>query len=439
MTNQLFLMSKRDIDRLAIIQKFINKEISREHAAQLLCLSLRQITRLKQTVVDGGAAALVHKQRGQSSHNKLSEKEKTKIVNLLKNKYSDFGPTLAAEKLRETHKIKHDPKTIRVIQISEGLWKPRRTKEKGEHRVWRLRRSAFGELEQFDGSYHDWFEGRGNLGETCLLAAIDDATNFVVRLEFAPHEGVFPVFAFWKTYLETNGKPRAIYLDRFSTYKMNSKTAKENPDLKTQFERAMSELGVETIFALSPQAKGRVERLFKTLQDRLVKELRLKKISSIEVANEFLKKTFVPNFNEKFSVVPTSEANLHQKLTIKESTVLPSIFSRQEKRIIQNDFTFSFKKQWYQLTKNQPATVCKKDEVTVEEHLDNTIVICLRGKSLNYELLPNRPKKAWTQFVLPKTVVPVKPAVNHPWRQKISAEITKTNLSKSDILTSLIR
>lgn len=429
MTNQLLLMSKKDIDRHAIIQKFINKEISREYVAKLLGLSLRQVTRLKQAAVDGGAAALVHKQRGQPSHNKLSEKERTKIINLLKNKYSDFGPTLATEKLHETHKIKHDPKTIRAIQISEGLWKPRRTKEKGEHRAWRLRRSAFGELEQFDGSYHDWFEGRGSLGETCLLAAIDDAANFVVRLEFAPHEGVFPVFAFWQTYLETNGKPRAIYLDRFSTYKMNSHVAKENPDLKTQFERAMSGLGVETIFALSPQAKGRVERLFKTLQDRLVKELRLEKISSVEAANEFLKKTFIPNFNEKFSVVPVSEANLHQKLTAKELVALPSIFSRQEKRVVQNDFTFSFKNQWYQLIKNQPVTVCKKDEITVEEHLDNTIVIRLRGKSLNYELLPNRPKKAWTQFVLPKTTVPIKPAANHPWRQRINAEIARANLS----------
>jgi hypothetical protein len=421
-------MSKIDIDRHAIIQKFINKEISREYTAELLSLSLRQVTRLKQAVVDGGAAALVHKQRGQPSHNKLSEKEKTKIVKLLKNKYSDFGPTLAAEKLRENHKIKRDPKTIRAIQISEDLWKPRRTKKKSEHRAWRLRRSAFGELEQFDGSYHNWFEGRGDLGETCLLAAIDDATGFVVKLQFAPHEGVFPVFGFWKAYIETNGKPRAIYLDQFSTYKMNSRAAKENPDLKTQFERAMTELGVETVFALSPQAKGRVERLFKTLQDRLVKELRLKKISSVEEANEFLKKTFVPSFNEKFSVVPVSEANLHQKLTVKELNTLPAIFSRQEKRVVQNDFTFSFKNQWYQLLKNQPATVCKKDEVTVEEHLDHTIVIRLRGKSLNYELLPNRPKKACTQFVLPKTTIPVKPAANHPWRQRINAEITKNNL-----------
>lgn len=432
-------MSKREIDRHAIIQKLIGKEILRVHASKLLGLSLRHVTRLKQAVIKDGAAALVNKQRGQPSHHQLTKRERTKIIKLLKDKYSDFGPTLATEKLREVHKIVRDSKTIRAIQISEGLWKPRRTKKKEEHRSWRPRRSAYGELEQFDGCYHDWFEGRGGITEACLLATIDDATGKIVKAEFSPHEGVFPVFGFWKAYIETHGKPRAIYLDRFSTYKMNSRAAKDNPDLKTQFERAMLELQVELIFALSPQAKGRIERLFDTLQDRLVKELRLRNISTVEEANKFLIEVFIPDFNKKFSVIPTSEANLHQKLSNKELTKLPSIFSRQEKRIVQNDFTFSFKKQWYQLTKNQPATICKKDEIIVEERLDNSIVVCLRGKQLNYTILPDRPKKAWTQFVIPKTTVPTKPSADHPWRRRIHSEIVGIDLSKSDILTSLNR
>jgi len=141
---------------------------------------------------------------------------------LLKDKYPDFGPTFAAEKLLEIHKIDHDPKTIRAIQIQEGLWKPRRSRVAGEHRSWRQRRSAFGEMLQFDGSYHNWFEGRCTTNEQCLLATIDDATGRLVELVFAPHEGVFPVFAFWKRYIEDHGKPRQIYMDKFSTYKMNS-------------------------------------------------------------------------------------------------------------------------------------------------------------------------------------------------------------------------
>jgi hypothetical protein len=420
-------MSTKDIDRHDVLKRLIRKDIKRSHAAELLHLTVRQITRLKQAVVTLGAKALIHKQRGKPSHNILPEKERTKIVKLLKEKYADFGPTFATEKLLANHKIDRDPKTIRAIQIKEGLWKPRRSTKKSEHRTWRQRRSAFGEMEQFDGSYHDWFEGRGGINEACLLASIDDATGRMTKLEFAPHEGVFPVFGFWKEYLETNGKPRQIYIDKFSTYKMNHATAKDNPDLKTQFGRAMASLHIELIFANSPQAKGRVERLFDTLQDRLVKELRLAKISTVERANQFLKEIFIPAFNEKFSVEPVSTSNMHQALTEKEKKTLSSIFSRQEKRTVQNDFTFSFQNQWVQLLEHQPATICKKDEVIVEEHLDHTIHLRLRGKELNYIILPLRPKKAFVPFVIAKSVPHInKPRADHPWRQRIHADAQKT-------------
>lgn len=427
MTNQLIAMSKKDIDRHDILNRLIRKEIKRTHAAKLLKLTARHVTRLKQAVVTFGAAALINKQRGKPSHNQLPEKERIKIVNLLKEKYSDFGPTLAAEKLHEIHKIVHDPKTIRAIQMKEGLWRPRRSKTKDCHRSWRQRRSALGEMIQFDGSYHDWFEGRGGIVEACLLAAIDDATGKLLKLEFAPHEGVFPVFTFWKAYLETHGKPRQIYMDKFSTYKMNSAAAKDNPDLKTQFERAMTALHVEPLFANSPQAKGRVERLFDTLQDRLVKEMRLANISTAGEANAFLKEKFTQSFNEKFSVAPASPSDLHQTLTEKERKNLPAIFSRQEKRTVQNDFTFSFQNRWYQLTEDQPVTICKKDEVTVEEHLDHTIHIRLRGKELNHTLLPERPKKAFVPFVIAKTAPLItKPGADHPWRKRFHADVLKS-------------
>lgn len=426
MTHPLLAMSKRDIDRHDVLKRLIRKEIKRSHAAKLLKLTARHVTRLKQAFITCGAAALIHKQRGKPSHNRLSEKDRVKIVVLLKERYFDFGPTLAAEKLLELHKIRHDPKTIRAIQMKEGLWKPRRSKAKDEHRAWRQRRSAYGEMLQFDGSYHNWFEGRGGIKEACLLATIDDATGKLVQLMFAPHEGVFPVFAFWRAYVEIHGKPRQIYMDRFSTYKMNSAAAKDNPDLRTQFQRALTELRIEPLFANSPQAKGRVERLFDTLQDRLVKELRLARISTVEEANCFLKEKFVPSFNEKFSVEPMSSSDLHQALTEKEKKGLSSIFSRQEKRTVQNDFTFSFQNQWYQLTENQPATVCKKDAVTVEEHLDRTIHIRLRGKELNHAILPERPKQATSSFVITKSAPQtMKPQADHPWRRRFHADAQK--------------
>lgn len=421
----ILLMSQQNLDRHDLIWRLIRQEMNGTEAAKLLRLSTRHIRRLKRGVKACGASALIHGLRGKVSNRRLPEKQRAKIVSLLKTKYPDFGPTFAAEKLGELHGIKHDPKTIRAIQIKAGLWTPRRSKAKSEHRSWRQRRSAFGEMLQFDGSYHDWFEGRGGIHAACLLASIDDATGTVTGAEFVPHEGVFPVFVFWKRYLETQGKPRSIYLDKFSTYKMNSAVAKDNPDLKTQFERAMIELRIEPIFAQSPQAKGRIERLFDTFQDRLVKELRLAGISTIEEANKFLKEKFVPAFNAKFSVEPASSANLHRELTVKERASLPSVFSRQEERIVQNDFTFSFKHQWYQITERQPVTVCKKDTVKIEEHLDGTIHIRLRGKELNTVQLPARPKKQPVPFVIAKSPLIHTPAVDHPWRRRFLANTLK--------------
>jgi hypothetical protein len=419
-------MSKREVDRFEIISRLRRGELNGTEAGKLLRLCTRQIRRLKQAVKEKGVAGLIHGLRGKFSNRRMEEKERKRIVLLLKEKYSDFGPTFAAEKLRDLNRIDRDPKTIRAIQIEEGLWEPRRSKTKDKHRSWRQRRSAYGEMLQFDGSYHDWFEGRGGLHEACLLASIDDATGKVTDAQFAPHEGVFPVFAYWKRQCETEGKPRSIYLDKFSTYTMSSEAAKNNPDLKTQFQRAMIALQIEPIFANSPQAKGRIERLFDTFQDRLVKELRLANISTIEAANKFLKEKFIPAFNAKFSVQPASSANLHRKLTAKELAALPSIFSRQEERTVQNDFTFSFKNQWYQIMEQQPVTVCKKDILTVEERLDDTIHFRLRGKELNVTPLTKRPKLAIVPFVIPKTApVLMRPSANHPWRQRFHADVLK--------------
>jgi hypothetical protein len=273
---------------------------------------------------------------------------------------------------------------------------------------------------QFDGSYHHWFEDRGP--EICLLLAIDDATSKVPYAVFDHDEGVFPVFSFWKQYILTHGKPFSLYLDKFSTYKSTKPSQEENHDLKTQFQRAMEELGIDPISAHSPQAKGRVERVFNTLQDRLVKELRLEGISTIAEANRFLVEKFLPQFNKKFSVEPRSKENLHRSLTREERTQLDAIFSRQEQRVIMNDFTLSFKNQWYQLSEKQPVLVRKRERVIVEERTDKSVHIRLRGRYLSYAIVPKRNEKRSVPWILSnqpiqKKRVSTKPAADHPWRR----------------------
>lgn len=424
-------MSKKEIDRYEIILRVIRGEITARKAGELVGLSGRQIKRLKKSVKRDEAQGLIHGNRGRPGNRRISDEQRIEIASLLREKYSDFKPTFAAEKLSELHEITRDPKTIRAIMIAEGLWTTRKGKKKSEHRDWRARKEAYGEMLQFDGSYHNWFEGRGITNEQCLLAAIDDATSTVVQAAFAAHEGVLPVMGFWKEYVLANGKPRAIYLDKFSTYKVNHKIASENPDVKTQFQRACDSLDIQLIFANSPQAKGRVERLFETLQDRLVKELRLAKISNEADANTFLL-TYLPKFNAKFSVEPASKENLHRPLTADEKKHLSSTLSRHTERTVQNDFTFSIHKQWYQLTATQVIAVRKKDVVTVEEYTDDTIHIRLRGKELNYTILPARPRKqiAVTWALAPRNTAHTPPS-SHPWRQRIAADVERKKYYQS--------
>lgn len=413
-------MSKKELSRLDVINRLIRRSITGSYASQLLKLSLRQIWRIRDTVHRKGPSGLIHGNKGKQSGNRISDNEHTKIVSLLHKHYHDFKPTFASEKLSEQHNITHSPKTIRHIMIDEGLWIPKKQKDPEDHRSWRQRRACYGEMLQFDGSYHHWFEDRGP--ELCLLLAIDDATSRVPYAFFDHNEGVFSVFSFWEQYITAHGKPFSIYLDKFSTYKSTRPQSEENHDTKTQFQRAMAELGIEPIFAHSPQAKGRVERVFNTLQDRLVKELRLAGISTIEEANRFLADVFLPRFNKQFSVEPRSKENLHRSLTREERTTIGAIFSRQESRVIMNDFTLSFKKQWHQLDAKQPVLVRKRERVIVEERVDGSVHIRLRGKYLSYTIVPKRQEKRSVPWILSQQApqskrVYAKPAADHPWRR----------------------
>lgn len=415
----LISMSPKEIKYYDVIKKLIRNDLNGSEAADVLNLTTRHIRRLKGRVAKEGIKGLIHKNRGKESNRKILDKERKEIIAILHSRYHDFKPTFASEKLEEDHNIKRDPKTIRDIMIAEGLWKPKE-KKKPKHREWRQRKASFGEMIQYDGSYEHWFEKRNE--KYCLLAAIDDATGKVIKAKFVKDEGVFPTFDFWKEYTQEQGKPYSIYVDKFSTYSQNHKLAKENDDALTQFQRAMEkDLNIEVIPANSPQAKGRVERLFQTLQDRLIKELRLNDISNTEEANKFLKETFLSKLNDKFAVEPRSKANLHKKLNQKEKNNLDGIFSKQYPRVVRNDFTISYKNNWYQLDKQQPATIQKKDIITIEERMDGTIKFRLRGKHLNYKILPERPKKIDKAiWVIPanKKRTPYKPKANHPWKRQ---------------------
>jgi len=425
-------MSQKDLNRYDVIKRAIRKDITVKKAGELLNLGKRQIYRLKNRVKKEGAKGLIHSNRGKRSNRSVPEEERKTIIQLLYNRYSDFQPTHATEKLEALHHIKRDPKTIRQIMTAEGLWKPRKQR-KTEYRSLRPRKEYYGEMEQFDGSYAHWLEDRGNTGELCLLAAIDDATGIVTKAKLVSDEGTLPVFDFWQDYILNHGKPRSIYLDKLRTY-YNNLLPERDEEMLTQFQRAMKELGIKPIVAHSPQAKGRVEKLFKTLQDRLVKEMRLKGISDIDTANKFIEEEFLPWFNAKYSVEPKRKANLLRKLSQQEKQQLPAILSRQSKRVVQNDFTIRFNNTWYQLSKEQSVTLRPKERVLLEERTDGSLYMRIRDKYLNYQILPAKPQKLANQpWIIAASQKPsrkpYKPPKDHPWRTPFI--FPKRDISKS--------
>jgi len=404
--------------RLIVIEELSDGLINGTTAATRLNLSVRQVKRLKVKFKEKGPDGLIHSSRGKPGTRRININVENNIVKIINEKYHDFGPTLAFEKLQERHEILLSDETIRAIMIRNNIWKSHKRK-RSQYFSWRERRSSYGELEQFDGSYHNWFEGRNPaLPEACLLASIDDATGKITGAKFDYNESVTAVFKFWWEYIELNGIPSEIYLDKFSTYKINHPKAVDNTELMTQFKRSMKELDVNLISANTAQAKGRVERLFGTLQDRLVKEMRLANINTVEEANSFLKDKFIPWYNSRYAVIPKSEDNCHRALDASTASKLNSIFAKHYTRGINNDFTIQYKTKWYQLKEIQPTTIFKKEKVLIEERLDNTIKIKYKEHYLNFFELPKKPLKVTESPVIltahKSNWIPPK---DHPWRQ----------------------
>jgi len=414
MKQKLISMTEKEITRHNIIQNLIDGKINGIDASKQIQVSTRQIRRIKARVKEKGAVGIIHGSRGKESNRKIDIKTLTKTIELLKGKYHGFKPTLATEKLIELDEIKLSSEKVRQIMIENKLWKVRSKRQSKKKYFWRARKDNYGEMEQFDGSYHIWF---GDF-ETCLLLAVDDATGKITYAKFDYNESIKAVFKFWLEYFDKNGVPISIYLDKFSTYKVNHKNATDNKDMITQFQRASNQTGFKLIFANSPQAKGRVERMNKTLQDRLVKELKLAGITTIEKANEFLKE-YIFKFNAKFAVVPQKQADLHKEISATMKQKLPQIFSIQDQRVVMNDYTIRFENQYFQLNQEQPTTVYKKDNVIIEKHLGDEIKIDLKGHYLNYVILPERPKKE-IDVNLPALTIRKqsdwKPPIDHPWR-----------------------
>jgi len=417
-------LTQKEQAKLEVITNVLAYKITNGQAAAMLGMTKRQIQRLKKKVVEQGSVAVVHHLKGKQGNHHIDEAIREEALSVIKERYADFKPTFATEKLEENHGITISYGTTRLWMMKKGLWKSRKQKQ-NTYRAFRPRKEYFGELQQFDGSYHMWFEDRycnsdGSPLEVCLLASIDDATGKITKACFAANEGIHAVYTFWKEYILQLGKPGSIYLDKFSTYKINHKAAVDNTELMTQFQRAMQELQVTLITAHSPQAKGRVERLFGTLQDRLVKEMRLAHIVTPVEGNTFLREIFIPKWNmSKFVVIPTKEGDVHRPLLSQEKEHIHHIFSVQDIRRVNLDFTIQFKNNWYQLTEIQPTTVRPLTKVIMEIWLDQSVHIMLKEHELVYLLLPEKPKKQRLKqpVILTTHTLNYIPPADHPWRK----------------------
>jgi len=400
-------MTQEELKRLHVIREALDKHITQAEAADIIGVCLRQAQRIARTVKDEGDKGVIHKSRGQSSNRALPVKIKGKALKLYKEKYNDFGPTFASEKLFEIDKIRINDETLRLWLMQENI--PYKKRKKRPHRQWRQRKACFGEMIQIDGSEHDWFEARGK--KCVFMGYIDDATGRPFG-RFYPYEGTFPAMDSFKRYIKKYGLPVSIYLDKHTTYKSTKRPSVEdelnNVEPLSQFGRAVTELGVNVIYASSAQAKGRIERLFNTFQDRLIKEMRLKGIKTIEEANKFLPQ-YLPIYTKRFAVKPANDTDIHRP--IPESVNLDKILCVKTKRTLRNDFTVAHNSKLYQIKDNVGTK-----KVIVEERVNGVMFITYKDTNLRFREITTRPKKEQKK---PGTHTPKKvyiPPKNHPWR-----------------------
>jgi transposase len=418
----LLMMKPSEIKRLHLIHHALEKKISQRQAAEIAGLSSRQMRRLMKRIRQEGDRGILHRQRGRPSNRRIAEGVRQKVLDLYRQHYSDFGPTLASEKLRERHRVAVHSETLRLWLRQAQL--PYRQRKARPHRQWRPRRSCFGAMVQLDGSEHDWLEGRGP--KLVLMALIDDATN-TVAARFYDHEGTVPALDSVRRWVQRYGIPVSVYLDKHTTYRSPRQPSLEEQlqgleASQSQFQRAMSELGVEVIHAHSPTAKGRIERLFGTLQDRLTKEMRLAQIASLAAANRFLEQ-YVPVYNQRFRVEPAQATDLHRR--VPRQLDLDGVLCTKTPRRLNADSTVVHQGKIYLVEQRLQA-----QSVTVAQRLDGSLQLRHRGRSLGYRELPARPRKAQAPATPTQTKRKAyRSAMDHPWRSPYPQDTVKISSS----------
>ncbi len=359
-------LSYEELDRVSVIERVIEKRLTQFEAARMLSLTSRQVRRLRRAYERDGPVGLASKHRGRPSNRLLSSGLRREALALVRSQYEDFGPTFAHEKLTELHGLAFSVETLRRWMINDGLWIPRSDREPRIQQP-RRRRSCRGELIQIDGSDHEWFEDRA--ARCTLLVFVDDATSELMELLFCESESAFSYFAALRAYLAQHGKPVALYSDKASVFRVNKDEPQGGTGI-TQFGRALSSLNIDIICANTPAAKGRVERAHLTLQDRLVKELRLREISDVDSANAFAP-AFIADYNRRFARSPRSEHDAHRPL--QSADHLDRIFSLQETRVVSKSLTLNYKRVLYVLDPCDAARTARRHRVRIEEREDGSL------------------------------------------------------------------
>lgn len=382
------IMNKKERDRKVILEQIAAKNISKKDARKRLQISDRQLRRLIAKYKQEGDSALVHKSRGKPSTRAYPDAKKAKILQIYREKYIDFGPTFASEKLLEDDQLEVHKETLRLWLKADGLWLPRRDRK--THRKQRARRSRFGELLQLDGSIHAWLPGIEK--KQCLMNMVDDATGKTLAL-MDEGETTRAAFALLQWWITEAGIPLAIYVDLKSLY-VSPKSLRTDedgeyvePDWLTHFSRACKKLGIEIIKAYSPQAKGRVERNHAVYQDRFVKELKLRNVTTIEKANELLGNSFVNRLNEKFAKPAQDEQDAHVSLSAEDD--LNQILCWEYRRHVYNDWTVQFESQYFQIEKS--AGVQAGQKITLRKHLDDSISLWHKNTRLAFKPIEKQP------------------------------------------------
>jgi homeodomain-containing protein len=370
-------MSDKELARVQVLTEVSAHRLPVGAAAAMLGVGRRQLFRLLKTFRGAGAAGLASRRRGRPSNRRYPAAIRAQALGLIRERYGDFGPTLAAEKLREAHGLHLAPETVRQWMLAEGLWADRRMRARPVHQP-RGRRECLGELVQIDGSRHWWFEDRGP--PCALLVFIDDATSRLMHLRFVPSETAFDYLRATREYLERHGKPVAFYSDRHSIFRV-SKAEAAGGEGMTQFGRALHELNIDILCANSPQAKGRVERANRTLQDRLVKELRLRGIGAIDAANAMLP-GFVADHNARFAKAPRSPEDLHRPLTGRDD--VDAALTWREERTVSRSLTLQYDKVLFLLEPTEFARGLARRRVVVFDYPDGRLEIRYRGRVLPY-------------------------------------------------------